>query len=194
MTIQELLNIGYKKLKDNKKEDAKFIVKSLLASFLKKDFIYLVVHSSEVVSEDIECKFMNAIQKIIDGYPLQYITNKQNFMGIEFWVDESVLIPRADTEVLVQEVIDIANCNDINKILDMCTGSGAIAVSIAKYIPNCNIMAVDISSNALNVAKKNAKNENVNIKFVKSDLFNNINEKFDIIDVFKDGELMCIEH
>ena len=132
---------------------------------------------------------------------MQYVTNKQEFMGLEFYVDENVLIPQPDTEILVEEVIDI--CKNLNahnnsykdgnneciKILDLCTGSGAIGISIAKNIENSKITLSDISKKALEVAKQNCKNiigytnsENSNkIKIIQSDLFENINDKFDII-------------
>lgn len=105
-------------------------------------------------------------------------------MKLSFYVNENVLIPRQDTEVLVEEVISIAKRINAKKILDLCTGSGSIAVSLAKYIENSQITAVDISKEALMVAKKNAKNNNVEnqITFVKSDLFNKLGkEKYDII-------------
>ena len=104
-------------------------------------------------------------------------------MGLNFYVDENVLIPQPDTEILVEKAIEIAETTQKNKILDMCTGSGCIAISLAKNINNAQIIATDISNNALNVANKNAINHNVEnkIKFINSDMFNNIEEKFDII-------------
>ena len=115
--------------------------------------------------------------------PLQYITNIQEFMGLEFYVDENVLIPRSDTEILVEEVINSIDKTKSIKLLDMCTGSGVIAVTLAKYCDNVKslgkvynniqIVAVDKSEGALNVAIKNAKLNNVQekIKFIKSDMF-----------------------
>ena len=105
-------------------------------------------------------------------------------MKMTFFVDENVLIPRPDTEILVEEVIKIAKKINAKKILDLCTGSGAIAISLAKYIDKSNITAVDISDKALNVAELNAKNNEVEdrITFVESDLFKNLKkEKYDII-------------
>ena len=105
-------------------------------------------------------------------------------MKLNFFVNENVLIPRQDTEILVEEVINLAKKTNAKTILDLCTGSGAIAVSLAKYLPNTEITAVDISQEALKVAKKNAINNEVEnqITFISSDLFTNLeNQKFDII-------------
>ena len=97
-------------------------------------------------------------------------------------MQEGVLIPRPDTEILVEEVINIAKRMDKPKILDLCTGSGAIAISIAKNVPNAEVYAIDISENALKVASKNAQGLEAKVKFIKSDLFKNLkNMKFDII-------------
>ena len=105
-------------------------------------------------------------------------------MKLNFFVDKNVLIPRQDTEILVEEVIKIAQKNNSKKILDLCTGSGAIAVSLAKYLPQSEITAIDISNEAIQIAKKNAITNNVEnqITFINSDMFTNLNEeKFDII-------------
>ena len=102
-------------------------------------------------------------------------------MKMDFFVDENVLIPRADTENLVEEVISLAQGK--KDVLDLCTGSGAIGISIAKYVDGINVIATDISKEALEVAKINSKNllKDDNIKLIKSDMLQNINKKFDII-------------
>jgi len=101
---------------------------------------------------------------------------------MDFYVDENVLIPRPDTEILVEETIKIAQKMQKPKILDLCTGSGAIAISIAKNVPDAEVYGIDISSKALDVAKKNAKELGAKVKFVKSNLFNKLEKmKFDII-------------
>ena len=104
-------------------------------------------------------------------------------MKMDFYVDENVLVPRSDTEILVEEVITLSNEQKKKQILELCTGSGAIAVSLAKYLENVGITATDISDKALDVAKKNEKKllESKKIKFIKSDMFENIDKKFDII-------------
>ena len=127
--------------------------------------------------------YMRYIDKIINGKPIQYITNEQEFMKLKFYVDENVLIPQPDTEILVEKVIDEFKDKEV-KILDLCTGSGAIAVSLAKYIKKSNIIATDISNKAIQIAKLNSEKNLVHkkIKFILSDMFKNIkNNTFDLI-------------
>ena len=145
---------------------------------------YLIIHSLDKVEEIVVDNYNEAIRKLINQVPLQYITNKQEFMKLDFYVDENVLIPRADTEILVEEVIEY--CNKESKkeyrILDLCSGSGAIGISIAKYVPNAKVVCADISDKALEVSKKNAKiNEVDNINFIQTNMFENIEDEFDII-------------
>ena len=183
MNIEEILKKEINNLKQNNIENSTLKAKILLANILNVKKEYLLIHSEEQVKQEDKIKYENCIKELIKGKPLQYITNKQEFMGLDFYVDENVLIPQPDTEILVEKAIEIAETTQKNKILDMCTGSGCIAISLAKKINNAQIIAVDISNNALNVANKNAINNNVEnkIKFINSDMFNNIEEKFDII-------------
>lgn len=183
MIIEEILKKEINNLKGNNIENSTLKAKILLANILNVKKEYLLIHSEEEVKQEDKIKYENCIKELIKGKPLQYITNKQEFMGLNFYVDENVLIPQPDTEILVEKAIEIAETTQKNKILDMCTGSGCIAISLAKNINNVQITAVDISNSALNVANKNAINNNVEnkIKFINSDMFNNIEEKFDII-------------
>ena len=183
MNIEEILKKEINNLKQNNIENSTLKAKILLANILKVKKEYLLIHSEEEIKQEDKIKYENCIKELIKGKPLQYITNKQEFMGLNFYVDENVLIPQPDTEILVEKAIEIAETTQKNKILDMCTGSGCIAISLAKKINNAQITAVDISNSALNVANKNAINNNVEnkIKFINSDMFNNIEEKFDII-------------
>lgn len=182
MTIKELLNKGTIMLKSEKIENPKLISRLLLEYVLKMNRQELIVYDCKMVDKIKEIEFLKYIDKIINGTPLQYITKTQEFMKLNFKVNENVLIPRVDTEILVEEVIKIASKIKNPKILDLCTGSGAIAVSISKYINEAEVFASDISEKALNLAKENAEYNGVKVKFIKSDLFKEIeNIRFDII-------------
>lgn len=120
----------------------------------------------------------SAVKKRLKGMPIQKIFGRAYFFGYTFKVNKNVLCPRPETELLVEETLKFVK--DSSNVLDLCTGSGAIAVSVAKN-SNAKVFASDISKKALKVAKFNAKNLNSNVKFIKSDMFNNITQKFDII-------------
>ena len=184
MTIKETIRKGMIILKTNNITEPNIKSRLIMQFVLNKPREYLVVYDKEKLTLRQEVNYFKAIKKLCNGIPIQHITNRQEFMKMTFFVDENVLIPRPDTEILVEEVIKIAKKINAKKILDLCTGSGAIAISLAKYIDKSNITAVDISSKALNVAKLNAKNNEVEdrITFVESDLFKNLKkEKYDII-------------
>lgn len=182
MKIEEALQNAIKELNNNKISAPIVKARILLANTLNVTKEYLVINSEKELSIEQTNKFVDDVQKLIKGCPLQYITNSQEFMRLDFYVDENVLIPRADTEILVEEVIGSCDKKKEYKILDLCTGSGAIGISLAKYIPNSCVVCTDISVKALEIAKKNAKkNEVRNIEFIKSNMFENIKESFDII-------------
>lgn len=184
MTIQENLRLGIKNLKEENISEPVLKARLLLCYILNLKKEDLVIYENKEVSSKNEEEYKKNIQKLIEGYPLQYITRHQEFMKLDFYVDENVLIPRADTEITVEEVI--LYCKNVKKdnirILDLCTGSGVVAISIGKYIKNCEIVAVDISKNALEIAKNNeTKNGVQNITWVLSNLFDKVEGKFDII-------------
>ena len=183
MTIKQILENAARKLKENQIEEPTFHARMLLANRLKKQKEYLMIYEGEEVSKEIKEKYQKDVLELIQGKPVQYITNHQEFMKMDFYVDENVLIPRADTEILVEEVIKISKQikKEDQTILDLCTGSGAIAISLANYIPNAKVYASDISEEALKIAKKNSEKNKVRIEWVLSDLFQNIHQKFDII-------------
>lgn len=183
MTIQQALNQGKKILTENHIEDASLISRVLISYVLGCKKEELIIRQYEEIEEGQAEEFFKDIERISKGYPMQYITNSKEFMKMEFYVDENVLVPRSDTEILVEEVMNLENQHDKRNILELCTGSGAIAISLAKYLENVKITATDISENALNVAKKNQMNllENKQIEFMQSDLFENIHKKYDII-------------
>ena len=130
------------------------------------------------VSKDIETDY----KKLLNRYPIQYLIGYVNFYGYQINVNENVLIPRYETEYLVEKTINLSKklFNDKVKILDIGTGSGAIAISLSKNL-NSEVTASDISEECLNLAKQNSINNETKIEFVKSDIFQNINGKYDII-------------
>jgi release factor glutamine methyltransferase len=155
----------------------------LLSHSLRIDRVKLAIKRDEVLKEEELERFLKYIEKRKSRIPYQYIVKKQHFMGFEFYVDERVLIPRPETEILVEEALKRMKSGDL--ILDIGTGSGAIAISIAKLFPDCKVYAVDVSEEALEVAKYNAEKLGVaeKIIFIKSDIFSNIPQdvKFDLI-------------
>ncbi len=183
MKIEELLKFGKEKLEQQKVEDASIISRILIQYVLKIDRNKLVINKNDNVDINKENEYKEYIEEIIKGKPIQYITNNQEFMRLNFYVDENVLIPQPDTEILVEEVIKRTSMKENIKILDMCTGSGCIGISLAKNIENVRITLVDISKEAIEIAKKNAIQNDVENKvtFIQSNMFENIKEKFDII-------------
>ena len=184
MTICDALKRGMIELKKDNIEYPKLKSRLIMQFVLNKTRQYIVVNDMDELEKENEKKFFDNIKKIRDGIPLEYITHKKEFMKLNFYVDENVLIPRQDTEILVEEVMDISENIKEKKILELCTGSGVIAISLARYISGSKIKAIDISEKAIKVAKKNAIENDVysNIEFIKSNMFENLREeKFDII-------------
>lgn len=181
MKIRELLKNGTIKLTEKKIEDAISKVRMLLIYELQIQNQCLAVHLDEEASLEIAQKFEKHLEELIAGKPIQYITNSQEFFGLDFYVDENVLIPQPDTESLVEEMIEICKYReDVPKILDIGTGSGTIAVTLAKQM-KAQIVASDISPKALEIAKKNAEKHGAKIEFLESDMFEKVNQKFDVI-------------
>lgn len=182
MTIKQAITKGMIMLKSNNVESPKLKARLLLQYVLDKPRQYIIVYDNKEIDKQQQWQYFVNIEKLTKGVPLQHITHRQEFMKMDFFVDENVLIPRSDTEILVEEVIKIAQKYNSPRILDLCTGSGAIAISLKKFVPNADITAVDISEKALEIAQKNAKKLETKINFLKSDLFDKLdNKKFDII-------------
>lgn len=206
MTIQELRKAGRDKLINANIFDASIKSDILLQYVLNITKINLIANAKKEVSEAEIAKYFQYINEVIEGKPVQYITNEQEFMKLKFYVDSNVLIPQPDTEILVEEAIRIASENNtINakhteenernietqaskpkeyNVLDLCTGSGAIAVALAYYTKELKIKiyASDISKKALEIAKKNAIMNKIDITTMHSNMFENIQElKFDVI-------------
>ena len=202
MNIKEIRKIAIENLIKSNIEDSNTKISILLQYLLSMSKTEIMLHENMELDETQKEEIFKRVEEIIAGKPIQYITHHQEFMGLDFYVDENVLIPQPDTEILVEETIHMINRKNENiRILDLCTGSGAIAVSIENYVldrnllnkdnniiskkakQNIEIYASDISAEALEIARKNAilNNEETNIRFIKSNMFENINDKFDII-------------
>lgn len=144
----------------------------------KKNLLFL--NQEKVLDKNIERKILKIQDKINKGYPLQYAIGKWNFYGLDLLVDKRALIPRYETEILVDLIIN-DNSNN-KKILDIGTGSGAISLALSKNLKDSKIIGVDISKNAIDLANENKIKLNINnVEFKESDIFSNIEEKFDII-------------
>ena len=146
----------------------------------------IFIDPEKKVSEVDAEKYMKAVQLRLNHIPLQHITGHQQFLDFDFLVNKNVLIPRPETELLVEQVVnyinnEMYNKNDAVKVLDMCTGSGCIAISVDCLCEKAVVTAVDISEKALETAKENNARNNGNVLFVKSDLFENVKDKYDII-------------
>lgn len=142
--------------------------------------VKLLTYPDLNIDDDKYSLIMNMAAERLKFKPMQYIMGKCEFMGMEFYVNEHTLIPRGDTEILAEQAIATINNSGYNNALDIGTGSGALAVSIAKYT-KAKITATDISKEALAVAEKNAASNNVNVKFIQSNLFENITDIYDVI-------------
>ena len=191
MQIKDILLEGNSILKENNIENPNLKSRILLSNLLEKSKEYLIIHDTDEIDEKIKEIFFKQIDRLKENEPIQYIANHQEFMGFDFYVDENVLIPQPDTENLVEEIlmiVDKEKCKyDSNyiRILDLCTGSGAIAISLSKILNSNKILIYgsDISENAIKIAEENATRNLARVIFMKSDLFNDIDEafKFDII-------------
>ena len=179
MTYRELFEYGKKQLEDAGIEEAALDARLLLEYICHTDRNALLVHGDSVRSDLEEQFYHMVIEKRAQRIPLQHITGQQEFMGLTFKVNEHVLIPRQDTEILVEEAMRYLS--DGMRILDICTGSGCILLSLLKYSNECEGLGVDISENALAVARENAQNLGLEAEFRYSDLLEKVEGKFDMI-------------
>ncbi len=179
MTYREAVEFGTKCLTDAGVPDAALDAWYLLQMVCKIERSYYYVHGEEDITQDAQKEYEIAVQKRAEHIPLQYIIGEQEFMGLRFKVNSNVLIPRQDTETLVEQVLKIVKPG--MKVLDLCTGSGCVLISVLKNAPELTGMGSDISKTALLVAKENAKLHEVDAEWVRSDLFDNIIETFDVI-------------
>jgi release factor glutamine methyltransferase len=174
LQIKEIISVAENILREAGDADYKVDAEILICHVIKYDSKKLFMNWAREIDDDHAELFFELVQRRAEGTPTQYLTNRQEFMGGAFYVDESVLIPRADTEILVEEALAYLKDNrSARSVLDLGTGSGAIAISLARNMPSLRITASDISEDTLAVAEKNAAALGVRdrIKFVRSDIF-----------------------
>lgn len=179
MTYREVITLGERDLKQAGIADAKIDAWLLMEACFKIDRSFYYMHMNEEVTDDLIREYELSVKKRAEHIPLQYITGETEFMGLNFKVNSSVLIPRQDTEVLVEEALKVVKPG--MDVLDMCTGSGCIIISILHNVSDVKGYAADISKQAVNIAKENAKLHEVPVLFERSDLFENISGTYDVI-------------
>lgn len=179
MQYQELYRMGKDRLTEAKIPEAELDARLLLEEVCGTDRNDLLVHGDKEVPPEQCDRYVEYIQRRQKREPLQQITGYQEFMGLRFKVTPDVLIPRQDTETLVEEVMRYLH--DGMHLLDMCTGSGCILLSLLKYSNDCEGTGCDISEKALKVAEENAEMLSLNASFVQSNLFENISGKYEFI-------------
>lgn len=179
--IKDIL-IEYKKiLKEHNFDTYSLDVEVLLMNAVNFSKTQLYLKLDYILKAEEFKRFEEFFNRRLKNEPIAYILGKCEFMAMDFLLNNHTLIPRPDTEILVEKAIEIINQNNFKNVIDIGTGSGAIAISLAKYC-NISIDAIDISFKALEIAKENAKLNNVkNINFIQSNIFENINNRYDMI-------------
>ena len=178
MTYGELRDYGCKYLVDADIQDADIDAWYLLEYVTEMSRTDFFMRRDEVISHEVCQRYEEVLKLRSKHIPLQHITGHQEFMGLDFNVNGDVLVPRQDTELLVELALPLINDK---KVLDMCTGSGCIVVSLSRLGKPALCMAADISEKALNMAKKNAYLNHADVTFVQSDMFKGVTGKFDVI-------------
>jgi release factor glutamine methyltransferase len=180
MTYREAIAFGEEALRSADIVDAKNDSWLLLAMAAKIDHTFYYVHIDEEMPPETLHEFEALIKKRAERVPLQYITGEQEFMGLPFSVNSNVLVPRQDTETLVEEALKVTEPG--MSVIDMCTGSGCVLIAVLKNVPGVTGAGYDISKQAIIVAKENAKKNEVTAVFERSNLFEDVpSEKVDVI-------------
>ncbi|MBU5436748.1 peptide chain release factor N(5)-glutamine methyltransferase [Tissierella sp. MSJ-40] len=190
MEINKLLEKGVDLIKDREFGNPVLEAILILSNLLNVDKTYIYTHGKDEVSQEVEDKYLKLMNKRASGYPVQYILKEREFMGLDFYIEEGVLVPRPDTEILVEYIIEYIKEEYGKKkinILDLGIGSGAISLSLAYYCRNAEVYGIDIGDIPLKVANINKEKFNLNnVNFYKGDLFKaikglSLEEKFHII-------------
>lgn len=179
MTYREAIETGTRILQKENIADAKIDAWYLFQMACKIDRNFYYLHEEDELTAEQQSEYESTVHKRAEHVPLQYIIGEQEFMGLKFKVNSNVLIPRQDTETLVEEALRVAKPG--MRVLDLCTGSGCIIISLAKNVADISCTGSDISKQALLVAKENAKANEVEVEWERSDLFENISGTFDLI-------------
>ena len=183
-TIYEALSFGLSKLTEAKIESALIDAQLLLCHILKCDKGYLTVHKNDKISDSVFNKYAVLIEKRAQKMPVKYITGTCEFYSLEFTVDENVLIPRPDTEIIIDTVSEEINTDKNIKILDLCSGSGCIGITLATLYKNSQVTLAELSDGAIRISQKNIMKHQLEncIKIEKKDILTEtIQGKFDII-------------
>ena len=178
MTFREILTEGEGKLVSAGVPEAKLNAWYLFAHCFSMTKSQFFLRADEEAEDNGYRRYQELLDKRSRRIPLEHLTGETEFMGLPFFVNENVLIPRQDTECLVEEVLKFCDGADV---LDLCTGSGCIGISLAKLAHCKSVMLSDISAEALEMAKKNAENNDVKVQIVESDLFQSIQGRFDLV-------------
>lgn len=182
MVIREALEYGSKNLENNLYTNPLNESRQILSFLLEKDISFLYIYPDFQLNKEVEEKFVKIINKRRENYPLEYILNSADFYKRDFYVDERCLIPRWDTENLIEAVKEKSKNISNPKILEIGPGSGAISITLALELKNAFITGADISKDALKVCNINLDKYQIdNVEFIYSNLFENIKDKYDII-------------
>jgi release factor glutamine methyltransferase len=180
MDVAEALRRGASRLTEAGVEQPRRTVELLLADALRRERVYLIAHPEAAVRDDHAAQFERSVERRAAGEPTQYILGRQEFFGLDFAVAPGVLIPRPETELLVEQALARLHSGDL--VCDMGVGSGAVAVAIAAERKDVRVIGVDIAAGSLSIAQSNAKSHGVRIAFMRCDLLTPFrNGQFDMI-------------
>lgn len=177
MRVEDLIVYGKSQIHSD-------FARMLLADLLNMNTLELYTHLDDLVSEEIETKYRQKVALLQQEKPIQYVMGNVNFYGLSFLVDERVLIPRFETEELVENTVQLIHQTFGDKpvkIIDLGCGSGVIGLTLKKLLPSSEVVLLDISDCALEVAKENAKRLQLDVRFILGDMLENIQDKFDVI-------------
>lgn len=189
MVVNELLKIGMALIEEVEYSNPLLESILILSYILKVDKVYIYTHGQEEVEKSVEVEFLRLVKKRSENYPMAYILGKKEFMGLDFFVEEGVLIPRPDTEIMIEYIIEYVKKNHKDEeidILDIGSGSGAIGLSLGFFLPHARVWGIDIDPLAIKLSNKNRESLKLeNVDFFQGDLFKALEEglhkKFHII-------------